>query len=299
MTTTPRKRHIGYIGVGAMGGGMAAHLLSNGYPLSVYDVDPEAVDRLVRKGALAAASPKEAAERSELVITCLPSTDAVEEAALGDDGVVAGMSPGQIYIDMSTMAPETTRKLGAAVAQKQGHMLDVPLGKGPDEAATGDLSLMVGGDPTVVERCANVLDTVATTRFYCGELGTGVTVKIVNNLVSCGVSTLRAGVDQNVDGSPSTVSAATKGLSSAVPPTLVAPETDWMGAGICPESVTALGGSVSSSNRKSDVGMPSTGPANAWTFQSSKPSGSPEAVCDVPAVVTSITSLAPFETRSR
>ncbi len=184
------QQRIGYIGLGQMGGGMASHLLENGYTVIVYDIKPELIDALVRKGATAAHSPREVAEQSDIIISSLPNPRVVEEVALGPEGIVAGLSPGKIYIDMSTIDPATTRKVGAAVAAKQAYMLDIPVGKGPPAAAKGDLTLMIGGDRVIVERCKALLSTLGSTHFYCGELGMGVTTKIVNNLVSCAINTL-------------------------------------------------------------------------------------------------------------
>ena len=184
------NRKVGYIGLGNMGGGMAAHLLSSGYDVVVYDLRPEAVQVLVDKGATAAASPKEVAERCEIVISSLPTPRSVEDAATGSDGIVEGLSAGKIYIDMSTIDPDTTRRVGEAVKRTGASMLDVPVGMGPPQAAGGELTLMIGGDANDVEACKDVLDTLGNQQFYCGELGSGVTTKIVNNLVSCSVATL-------------------------------------------------------------------------------------------------------------
>jgi 3-hydroxyisobutyrate dehydrogenase-like beta-hydroxyacid dehydrogenase len=184
------KRRIGYIGLGSMGGGMAGQLLRRGYPVTVYDARPETIEALQEFGAERADSPREVAERSEIVISSLPNPAIVERVALGPDGLVAGLRAGMVYIDMSTIDPITTRKVGAEVARRGAQMLDVPVGKGPPAAASGDLTLMVGGDPAVVERCADVLDTLGSRRFYCGELGMGVTTKRVNNLVSTTLAAL-------------------------------------------------------------------------------------------------------------
>jgi 4-hydroxybutyrate dehydrogenase/sulfolactaldehyde 3-reductase len=179
-----RKREIGYVGLGLMGGGMASHLIKNGYPMTVHDIDPEAVQRMVDLGATAAASPKEVAEKSEIVITSLPNPPIVEAAVLGADGILEGLTPGKIYIDMSTIEPETTRRVGAAVAARGAHMLDVPVGLGPAQAASGQLILMIGGEKGIVNESQDVLDTLGATQHYCGGLGAGITTKLINNLVS-------------------------------------------------------------------------------------------------------------------
>ena len=112
-----RKREIGYVGLGQMGGAMASNLLNNGYPVTVYDIDPEAIQRLVELGASPAKSSREVAEKSEIVITSLPNPAIVESSVLGKDGILEGLMPGKIYFDMSTIDPDTTRKIGAAVSE--------------------------------------------------------------------------------------------------------------------------------------------------------------------------------------
>ncbi|CAI8027945.1 Probable 3-hydroxyisobutyrate dehydrogenase, mitochondrial [Geodia barretti] len=183
-------RKIGYIGLGNMGGGMASHLVASGYDVTVFDLRAEAVQALEDKGATAASSPKDVAEKCDVIISSLPTPQSVENAATGENGLVHGLSAGKVYIDMSTIDPDTTRRVGAAVRATGAEMLDVPVGMGPAHAARGQLTLMIGGNASVVEDCKDVLDTLGGEQFYCGELGSGATTKIVNNLVSCSVATL-------------------------------------------------------------------------------------------------------------
>ncbi len=187
---TATKRRIGYIGLGMMGGGMATHLLKSGYQVTVFDPRDEAIEAVLEFGAERGASPADVAARSEIVVSSLPNPAIVEAVALGEDGIIHGAKPGTVYIDVSSIEPNTTRRVGAALAACGIDMLDVPVGKGPPAAARGDLTLMVGGDPAVVERVADVLDTLGSKRFYCGPLGAGVTTKLVNNLVSTAICAL-------------------------------------------------------------------------------------------------------------
>ena len=182
------KQRLGYIGLGQMGGGMARRLLECGYSVTVYDVRPEAIQGLVEKGANGAISPREVAEQSDLVFSSLPNPAIAEEVALSSDGVAAGLKKDAVYIEMSTIDPATVRKIGAVLAAKGAHMLDVPVGKGPREAATGKLTLMIGGDPGIVERCKEVLNVLGPQHVYCGALGMGATFKIVNNLLSSSIN---------------------------------------------------------------------------------------------------------------
>jgi 4-hydroxybutyrate dehydrogenase / sulfolactaldehyde 3-reductase len=184
---TMTKRPIGYIGLGMMGGGMAAHLVRSGFPVTVFDPRDEAIEAVLEFGAERGASPSDVAARSEIIVTSLPNPAIVETVALGENGIIHGARAGTVYIDMSSIEPDTTRRVGAALAVRGVDMLDVPVGKGPPAAAKGDLTLMVGGDPEVVERVADVLDTLGSKRFYCGPLGAGVTTKLVNNLVSTAI----------------------------------------------------------------------------------------------------------------
>lgn len=185
-----RKRQIGYIGLGQMGGAMAGHLIESGYPVTVYDINTEAVQTFVDAGATAANSAREVAEQSEIIITCLPNPAIVEATALGDDGILEGLIPGKIYMDMSTIEPETTRRVGAAIKKKGAHMLDVPVGLSPRHATTGDLVLMIGGEKGIVQEVQDILDTLGSTQHYCGSLGMGITTKLINNLVSISTTTL-------------------------------------------------------------------------------------------------------------
>src|SRR6266545_1806959 len=180
--TSLQTRHImnvGFIGLGTMGAPMARNLLNKGHRLIVADVEPAAVSALTAAGATAAATPRDVAAGSEIVITMLPDAPDVERVALGADGIVAGIRAGTIYIDMSTIDPRTTRNVGAAIAAKGAAMIDSPVGKTADAAVAGTLTLMVGGPEDVVARCRPVLDCMGTDFFYCGDLGAGHTMKRV------------------------------------------------------------------------------------------------------------------------
>jgi len=180
--------NIGFIGLGTMGGAMARNLIKKGHRLIVADLNSDAVASLTHAGATAAEAPREVAAQSEMIITMLPDAPDVERVALGPDGIVAGIKPGAVHIDMSTIDPRTTRKVGAAIASKGASMIDSPVGKTADAAVSGTLTLMVGGPPEIVERCRPVLDCMGTDFFYCGELGAGQTMKLINNLLATAVS---------------------------------------------------------------------------------------------------------------
>lgn len=175
---------VGFIGLGIMGGPMAANVLKKGNALTVFDVDLAAVERLTAQGAVAASSPADVAAASEIVITMLPDAPDVERVALGPGGIAESLRPGCTMIDMSTSSPETTRKIGAVLASKGCHMVDSPVGKTAEHAVTGTLTLMVGGDADVVARVRPVLDCMGTDFFACGGLGNGHAMKATNNLLA-------------------------------------------------------------------------------------------------------------------
>ena len=192
---------VGFIGLGTMGAPMARNILKKGHQLIALDMQPAAVASLVAAGATAAATPKDVAAASEIVITMLPDAPDVERAALGPTGVVAGIRPGSVYIDMSTIDPATTRRVGAAIAEKGAVMIDSPVGKTADAAVAGTLTLMVGGADDVIARCRPLLDCMGTDFFHCGALGAGQTMKLINNLLATAVS--EASIEALVTGTKS------------------------------------------------------------------------------------------------
>jgi 4-hydroxybutyrate dehydrogenase / sulfolactaldehyde 3-reductase len=174
----------GFIGLGTMGAPMARNILKKGHALVVFDVAAAPVAALVEAGARAARSPREVAAQCDFVITMLPDAPDVERVAGGADGVLAGLGPGKVWIDMSTIDPATTRRVGAQARERGAAMIDSPVGKTADAAVAGKLTLMVGGDAEVVARCRPLLDCMGTDFFHCGGLGAGQTMKLINNLLA-------------------------------------------------------------------------------------------------------------------
>lgn len=175
---------VGFIGLGVMGGPMALNILTGGHELTVYDRSAEAVERLVQAGAKAAASPREVGAASEIVVTMLPEPQHVEQVVLGADGVAQGLRHGGIVIDMSTIDPQTSRRVGDALRSRGMEMVDSPVGKTSEHAASGTLTLMVGGHKEAIERAMPVLKCMGTDTFFCGGPGTGHAMKITNNLLA-------------------------------------------------------------------------------------------------------------------
>ena len=178
---------VGFIGLGVMGGPMALNVLKGGHELTVYDRSPEAVARLVAAGAKAAASPKDVGAASEIVVTMLPEPQHVEQVALGADGIAAGMQRGGLVIDMSTIDPVTSQRVGKALKALGIAMVDSPVGKTSEHAASGTLTLMVGGEPADIERATPVLKCMGTDTFLCGGPGMGHAMKISNNLLATAI----------------------------------------------------------------------------------------------------------------
>ena len=182
-------KKVGFIGLGNMGKLMAANLVKAGYPLIVHDLKPEPVKELVAAGATVANSPREVAEKSEVVITIVTSSPHVEQVMFGPDGVLAGLKSGGTIIDMSTIDPIVTQKVAAAAAEKGIEMLDAPVSGAPPKAADGTLSIMVGGKKEIFEQCKDILQVMGEKIFHAGEVGMGEVVKLANNLTGavCGI----------------------------------------------------------------------------------------------------------------
>ncbi|CAN0626983.1 NAD-dependent L-serine dehydrogenase [Burkholderia multivorans] len=174
---------IAFIGLGNMGGPMAANLLKAGHALTVFDLDRGAVDAAVRAGASAAASPREAAAGARLVITMLPAAQHVRSVYLEADGVLAGARPGTTLIDCSTIDPATARAVADAAARQDSPFADAPVSGGTGGAQAGTLTFMVGAGDDVFERIRPVLLDMGKNVVHCGALGTGQVAKICNNLL--------------------------------------------------------------------------------------------------------------------
>jgi 3-hydroxyisobutyrate dehydrogenase-like beta-hydroxyacid dehydrogenase len=171
---------VGVVGLGNIGGRVARVLL-DAFAVCVFDVDDDAVDRLVAAGAQGCESGAEVGRRADVVLLSLPSDDALEAATLGDDGVVAGLGPGDVLVDTSTVSPGASGRVRVATEDAGAAFLDAPVSGGARNAETGDLVVLVGGDEAVLDRARPVLNTVARTVHHVGPAGAGATLKVVNN----------------------------------------------------------------------------------------------------------------------
>ncbi len=175
---------VGFIGLGVMGAPMALNILKHGHELTVYDRSPEAVARLVKAGARSAATAREVGAASDIVVTMLPEPQHVEQVVLGADGLAEGLPAGGIVIEMSTIDPATSRRVGDALRARGMELVDSPVGKTSEHAVTGTLTLMVGGNRPAIERATQVLNCMGTDTYYCGGPGTGHAMKMTNNLLA-------------------------------------------------------------------------------------------------------------------
>jgi len=178
--------HVGLIGAGAMGGAIGARLVSTGTPLQVFDLDPEKVAALVARGATSASSAAAAASGARAVILSLNAPHIVRAAIFGPDGVAAGAAPGLLIIDMSSIDPAATRELAAEAATRGLRWVDSPLSGGAPKAELGQLTLMQGGAEANVRETQDILAQLASNQTHMGDVGTGQTTKIINQVL-CGL----------------------------------------------------------------------------------------------------------------
>jgi 2-hydroxy-3-oxopropionate reductase len=174
---------IGFIGLGIMGRPIARNLIKAGYPLVVHNRSRAAVEELVGAGAKAATSPREVAGACDVLITMLPNSPDVEQVVLGKDGIIEGGRRGLIFVDMSTISPIVTQKLGKALEPKGVQMLDAPVSGGEKGAIDGALSIMVGGDKGVFDQVLPIFQAMGKTITYLGPLGFGGFTKLANQII--------------------------------------------------------------------------------------------------------------------
>ena len=185
---------IGFIGLGTMGHHMASNLIAAGHQLVVNDLREEAGKPHLAAGAVWAQTPMQVAEQTEVVFTSLPGPPEVEAVALGDTGLLNGMSPGKAYFDLSTNAPATIRRLHGIFAERGVQLLDAPVSGGPEGARTKKLALWVGGDQATFEQYQSVLGCIGDKPYYVGPIGSGAVAKLVHNCAGYALQTALAEV---------------------------------------------------------------------------------------------------------
>jgi len=173
---------LGYVGLGVMGGGIARRLLAAGHAVTGWNRTKEKAEPLIAGGLRWADTPREVAEQSEVVFTMVTNTAAVQAVTDGPDGILAGLRPDTVYVDMSTASPANSRALAARVADAGAAMLDAPVSGSVITLEQGKLSVMVGGDAGVFERVRAVLEAIGPKVIHVGPNGAAVTMKIASNL---------------------------------------------------------------------------------------------------------------------
>jgi 3-hydroxyisobutyrate dehydrogenase-like beta-hydroxyacid dehydrogenase len=173
---------LGFVGLGTMGGRVVKRLLQAGHPVVGYNRTPAKVKPLVDLGMTVAASPRAVGAAATVVFSMVTDTAALRAVALGPDGIVAGLRPGSVYVEMSTVSPIGTREVAEHVTARDAAMLDAPVSGSVSTLEQGQLAIMVGGDPAVLERVRPYLSAIGPTIIHVGALGLAVTMKIAVNL---------------------------------------------------------------------------------------------------------------------
>jgi len=185
IVTLDRLGVIGFIGCGRMGLPMARRLLAMGSSVHAFDVAPAALEAVTTAGAVRTASAAEAAREATIVITMLPDPPAVDGAAHGEDGVLAGLRPGALWIEMSSSTPATTRALAGAARERGAELLDAPVSGGVAGAEAGTLTIMAGGEEALLDRARPLLDELGAEIVHVGDRpGDGDAAKTINNMLS-------------------------------------------------------------------------------------------------------------------
>ncbi|MCS6953826.1 MAG: 2-hydroxy-3-oxopropionate reductase [Bryobacterales bacterium] len=201
------QQTIGFIGLGIMGKPMAKNLLKAGYALVVHDINPAPVEELCALGAQRAASSRDVASRAEIVITMLPDGPDVEQVVLGPEGVLEGARPGMVLVDMSSISPLVSQKIGAECERRGVEFLDAPVSGGEPKAIEGTLAIMVGGKPESFERVRPLLSVLGSSVTLTGPVGAGNFTKLANQImVACNIAAMgealvlaaKAGLDPEV-----------------------------------------------------------------------------------------------------
>ena len=198
---------IGFIGLGNVGAKLSSSLLRNGFDVTVLDTDPEAVARLRERGAGEATDARSLAAASDVIITCLPSPEISAAVLEADDGVIAGLGPGKVWLEMSSTDADEVRRLGALVETTGAMVLDSPVSGGCHRAATGNIAIFAGGRREAFDRVLPLLTTMGRNVLHTGELGSASILKVATNylagvqLISTGEAFMvakKAGIDLNV-----------------------------------------------------------------------------------------------------
>ena len=182
--TGPDSSNIAFIGLGIMGGKMAAHLVKAGHRVCGVDLDPNRVEALTEAGGIACDSIAQACEDAQVIMTMLPRDEHVRDAVLGEHGAAMNAQAGALFIEMSTILPRTSMEIASALAQKGLRMIDAAVGRTPADAQAGTLLIMAGGDAVDVAQAEPLLRAFADKVLYLGKQGNGIRMKVINNYMS-------------------------------------------------------------------------------------------------------------------
>ncbi len=177
------SKKIGFIGLGIMGAPMAKNLMKAGYSLIAYDIDATRIDSLNEQGADRGTSIADVSRRADILITMVPDSPDVESVVLGSDGIAENAGAGMIVIDMSTISPQVTKHVGKVLAEKGVDLLDAPVSGGITGAEEGTLTILVGGEETVFERCRPIFDVMGKKVTLMGPTGSGQMAKVCNQII--------------------------------------------------------------------------------------------------------------------
>ncbi|MBI1662626.1 MAG: NAD(P)-dependent oxidoreductase [Nitrosopumilus sp.] len=175
-------KKIGIVGLGMLGNAVALHLLDSGFEVTVFNRNKDKTIQAKKKGATVTDSPKEVAQKSDLVIIVVKDADAVKQASFGENGIVKGENKGLIVADMSTIDPSESKNISEKFLEHNINKLDIPVMGGPNVAITGDLVMMASGDKDSFEKCKSVFEKIANKVFFLGEKGVAHSIKLAMNL---------------------------------------------------------------------------------------------------------------------
>ena len=189
------ESRIGFVGLGLMGSAMVGRLQDCNYQLTVLgNKDRTGLDQALTRGALEAASGLDLAKQSEVIMLCMGTSDQVEERILGEQGIISGLSSGKIIIDFGTSLPSSTKEISSKIADTGAVILDAPLGRTPHHAKDGLLNIMASGDKDAFDAVRTILENLGENVFYLGDLGTGHTIKLMNNFFGMTIANAMAEV---------------------------------------------------------------------------------------------------------
>ena len=182
--------NIGFIGLGNMGAGMCLNIIKNGYKVTVHDINKDSAVSALEMGAVWANSPKELAQKSDVIFTSLPGPKEVEAVSVGEQSILDGIGEGSIWVDLSTSSPNLIQTLHETFASKGARVMDAPVSGGVTGAESGRLAIMVGGDEETFNNLKSVLESFGDRVTYTGPIGTGTICKLMNNAFQYGMEVL-------------------------------------------------------------------------------------------------------------